>query len=140
MNYRLVVAALAGGALVHLALLACSSSSSSSPPTASADGPPTPDFEVSAEPCDKTYTIPVPPPPPGVDAGTTTTVPYAEHAYPGKSKEEIAAHVRHWTPIDPSFPRPSGYTIEQQGAIFTKDGFAGGAACRPGTTTYFIYH
>ena len=73
---------------------------------------------------------------------STRTVPFAEHAYPGKSKEEIAAHVTHWMVIEEGIEPSRGPAynggLHLQSAVFTRDGFAG-AGCREGKPSYFIW-
>jgi hypothetical protein len=139
MRAQYALGAIAGAAIIELIVAACSSSRSGTA-VAADDASSGPDFEVAAEVCDKTYTVTMPDP--GADGGMRTdTIYYAEHAYPGKSKFEIAAHVRHWTIIkDPNAElRPTGYEITQQEAVYTRDGLVG-AGCSQGETTYFIYH
>lgn len=141
MKSRLILGCLLGASLIQLISAACSSKDASTAP-ASADsdaspGSPSdagPDFEVAAEVCDKTYEV-------EAGIGGPRPIFYSEHAYPGKTKFEIAAHVRHWTVItDPNKAlRPTGYELNLQTALYTRDGFAG-AGCEQGTTTYFIYH
>lgn len=126
MQIKIVLASLVGAAAIQIVATDCSSS------TASAGAA---DFEVAPETCDKSYTFDEP----GGPGPTTTTVFYAEHAYPGKTRDEIAAHVRHWTAVTPQSRRPAGYEIEGQSVIFTRDGFAG-AGCKQGSTTYFFWH
>jgi hypothetical protein len=140
MDLKMATMVLAGSVLVHAAVTACTSTSA---PTASAQTTPpatatAAPAEVSPEPCSKTYQVT---PPPGAPGGATL-VHYAEHAYPGKSKEEIAAHVTHWWTIDDpnSELRPNDYSggLNLQSAVYTRDGFAG-AGCIDGKTSYFIW-
>jgi hypothetical protein len=140
MNLKMATMVLAGSVLVHAVVTACTSSSS--PPTASAQTTPpsAAAAEVSPETCSRSYEVPAPPgSPPEVPA---TTVHFAEHAYPGKSKEEIAAHVTHWMVIEdggaPSRAPDYNGGLTQQLAVYTRDGFAG-AGCLEGKTSYFIW-
>lgn len=140
MRSKTVLALVAGSILVHAAVAACTSGTGAhalADPIATPGG-----VEVSAEACTKTYSQESPVPRPG-DAGTSArSVPFAEHAYPGKSKFEIAAHVTHWTTIDDptAVLRPPDYAggLNLQSAVYARDGFAG-AGCKEGTTSYFVW-
>jgi hypothetical protein len=149
MKIQWAVSMLAGSIVVHAIVVACSpvrnAGADGSP--AGADGSPGnasgEAVQVADEPCDKTYPLQEPLPRPGTDAGNTVTEYYAEHAYPGKSKEEIAGHVTHWTQITDSNKdiRPPPYVggLNLQSAVYTRDGYAG-AGCDQGTVTHFIWH
>jgi hypothetical protein len=89
------------------------------------------DVLVATELCDKTY--------PSFDfLGNPQQIPFAEHAYPGKSKFELTAHVQ----VARSVPQihVPGYEISTAYASGEfRDGFVA-AGCSPGDTVYFIYH
>jgi hypothetical protein len=135
MNLKTIGALLAGSILVHAAVTACSSDSDSGTlRRAHADDSST-EPQVSPATCNATFEVPG-----GADAGPTT-VPYSEQAYPGKTKNEIAAHVSHWTTIDNSDPlTPASYHggLRLQSNVIVRDGFAG-AACTQGKTNYFVW-
>ena len=138
MQLKMVVAFFAGSVLVHAAVTACTSTST---PFASAD-PAAGATEVSAEPCNAEYQMPPGPHDP-TDAGTRT-VRYSEHAYPGKTKFEIAAHVTHWMPIADNKElfgaTAPGYDdgLRLELGVSTRDGFAM-AGCTEGKISYFVW-
>src|SRR4051812_48825406 len=131
MRIHWVAGLFAGSIVVHAVVVACNPAGN-----AAANGTTPTAVEVAEEPCDKTYEIQVPAGPLGPDAGTTRTLYFAEHHYPGKSKEEIAGHISHWTPITDSTKdvRPAAYIggLNLQSAVYTRDEYAG-AGCTEGT-------
>jgi hypothetical protein len=129
MNTKIVLGSLAGAALLHGLLSACSKSNGG---VASADEA---TVQVAVEKCDKTYQYT---PPPGPDSKPITEY-YAEHAYPGLTKEQIAGHVTNWNAVaPPDFVPSTGYSLTAQDVLYVKDGFVG-ANCAQGGTTTFIY-
>lgn len=130
MNRKIVLGSLAGATLINAALAACSG-----PTKANADEAA---VQVALESCDKTFQIQVP----QFDGGVSNQdVYYAEHAYPGISKEQLAGHVTNWNATTGNPTKdgtPSSYALRQQDAVYVKDGFVG-VGCQQGTTTMFIY-
>jgi hypothetical protein len=143
MKVKWAVTMLAGSIVVHAIIVACNpvhnAVADPSASVASADTV----VQVADEPCDKTYTQQGQPVIGAPTIPATTTVQFAEHAYSGKSKEEIAGHVTHWTEITDANKegRPPSYAggLNLQSAVYTRDGYAG-AGCSPGTVTHFIWH
>ena len=141
---KTILGLLCGSVVVHAVTIACRTSSlNANAGDAAAESPapaPTATAEISEELCNKTYEQPVPSLP-GMSE-TTSTVTFAEHAYPGKSKFDIAAHVTTWSTIDdPKMSlRPESFRggIDLQSAVYARDGFAG-AGCRAGGKVYFVY-
>jgi hypothetical protein len=72
-----------------------------------------------------------------------TTIWYAEHAYPGRAKEDLAARVKNWLKIADQPPEmqgsPTGYEWEQQLTLYVHDGMVGAPCQRQGATTIFVY-
>ncbi len=145
MNAKIVLGSLAGAALIHAVLLACSGnqaanagdpgSSTDAGATCNACAPGTPAVQVDVETCNKSFQEP------GPGNQATTTEYYAEHAYPGLTKEYLAGHVTNWWSVTPSMPNvpPAGYGLIQQQVVYVKDGVVG-AGCGPmvGAASTFI--
>jgi hypothetical protein len=126
MNIKVVLGSLGGAVVLHAVIAACSNANAQSEPS------------VQVVSCDKTFQGPTVTNP---DDPTATPTPlyYAEAAYPGLTANQIAGHVTNWTTVTPGMKNlPSNYTLDQQLAVYVRDGFAG-AGCTQGTTTTFIY-
>lgn len=81
--------------------------------------------EVVTEPCNKTY------------ACGSLTCRYAEHAFPGKTAEDLAASVVGVGDLDTSAHRPPGYSRQGAVALFLRDGSAA-AGCGVDTAPSYI--
>jgi hypothetical protein len=137
MNLRSSASLLAGAALIHIVLTACSENAGVA--TAGADAGASNQVEVSVEECSKSFQVE---PPPGSPGGQATTIRYAEHAYPGRSKFDLSGRVTNWTEIagSPSSTlRPTGYELEPQLVLYVKDGFVGAPCVGNATSTTFVY-
>jgi hypothetical protein len=136
MNTGSVLRYVAGVAIVHLVLTACSGNV-----TAAADAPTAPAaVEVATEECSKTFEEQ---PPQGAPGNLPPhVIRYAEHAYPGRTKHELAGRVTNWNAIadSPSASlRAPGTELDQQLVLYVKDGMVGAPCFGTMTKTTFIY-
>jgi hypothetical protein len=140
MNTGSVLRYVAGVALIHLVLTACSEKGTGVT-TAAADAPlATGAVEVATEECTKSFEVQ---PPAGAPGNTPPSViRYAEHAYPGRTKHDLAGRVTNWNEIAGglnSGMRAPGYDLDQQLVVYVKDGMVGAPCFGAMTKTTFIY-
>jgi hypothetical protein len=134
MNKRGIASCVAAVALIQMIVTACTESNG-----AAASNGTSPPVEVAHEDCTKTFQAE---PPPGAPQGTPTTIRYAEHAYPGRSKFELSGRVTNWIAIADSpskSVRPTDFELEPQTVLYVKDGVVGAPCFGTATKTTFIY-
>jgi hypothetical protein len=100
--------------------------------------------EVALESCNKSYQfqLPASAAPPGATAPQPQTVWYAEHAYPKRTKEDLAGRVRNWVRLaDASAASQLArqYEWAPQFEIYLRDGMAAVPCGSPNQTTMFVY-
>jgi hypothetical protein len=139
MNAKYVLGCFVGGALLDASVAACSqhSTTTADPPTASA-------IAVALESCSKSYQFQPPAPPPSSDRPPpqAQTFWYAEHAYPGRTKEDLAGRVKNWVNVGdlpPVTPLAQQYEWEPQFQIYIRDGMVAVPCGSPNQTTMFVY-
>jgi hypothetical protein len=123
MNAKIVVGSLAGVAVLHAVLAACAGKA-----TANAD--PSPSVEAVDEVCDKPLPIVM-----------GTGIGYAEHAYPGLTRDQVAGHVTVWdvvtSPEAVQIPS-TGYDRILNTRTYVRDGFMG-VNCQTNAKVTFVY-
>jgi hypothetical protein len=145
MNAKYVFGCLVGGGLLDLAVVAaCSSqrSTATADPVGSTTPPAT--IEVALESCNKSYQFQPPGPPPesGAAQPQAQTFWYAEHAYPGRTKENLAGRVKNWVKVadlPPLTPLAQKYEWEPQFQVYIRDAMVAAPCGRPNQTTMFVY-
>jgi hypothetical protein len=140
MNTASALRYVAGVALIHLAMTACSEKGTGVT-TAAADVAATNgSVEVATEDCTKSFEVQPPAGAPGNPA--PQVIRYAEHAYPGRTKHDLAGRVTNWNEIagSPSSGlRAPGYDLDQQLVVYVRDGMVGAPCLGTMTKTTFIY-
>jgi hypothetical protein len=142
MNHAYVLGCLLRGVTFGLILAGCSRSSTA---TGSAETS-APTTEFAMESCTRSVEVQLPAMPASSGeppAVHTRTLWYAEHAYPGRTKENLAGRVRNWVHVidGPSSASPLAqkYEWEPQFELYLRDGVAAVPCGSQNQTTMFIY-